>query len=265
MPELPDVEIYKRYLESTSLHQEIQRTVVRDERLLKGTSPETLQKRAKGKSLNATRRHGKYLFVSLDPSSAWVVFHFGMTGDLKYTQGHSDEDYARVIFEFTNGHRLLFRDSRRLGAVIPVDDPESFIAQKKLGPDALAIEKADFDQMLSKSRGALKPLFMDQSAIAGIGNLYTDEILFQSHLHPGIRADKLEAEERTRLYENMKSVLRTAIEKNADPKQFPESYLIPRRRTKLSCPRCGTKIERLPFEGRSAYFCPQCQKNQNEE
>jgi formamidopyrimidine-DNA glycosylase len=229
MPELPDVEVYRRYLDATSLHQKIRSATVIDSRMLKGISSRELQARTKGRFLDSTRRHGKYLFAPLDRGSGWLVFHFGMTGDLKYAKGGVHDRHARVILDFMNGYRLLYRDKRRFGEVRFAGDADSFIRGKGLGPDAIDIGRGAFDRLLARSRGSIKPLLMNQKAIAGIGNIYSDEMLFQSNIHPASRAKGLGEEQTARLYRSMLFVLKTAVRKHADSKRFPASYLIHQR------------------------------------
>lgn len=260
MPELPDVEVYRRCLDATSLHQKIISTTVTDSRMLKGISRRDLQARTKGRHLGSTRRHGKYLFAALDRGRDSLVFHFGMTGNLEYAKGSGQDRYARVIFGFANGYCLLYRSKRRLGEVRVVDDADSFIRVKGLGPDALEMGRDAFDRMLAARRGSIKSLLMNQKAIAGIGNVYSDEMLFQSGIHPASRANGLGEEQAAGLYRSMRLVLREAVRKHADPNLFPASYFIPSRIEGGPCPRCGSKIRKIKISGRSGYFCPQCQK-----
>lgn len=258
MPELPDVEIYKDYFDRTSLHQPIVDTVTRDARILAGISPDELDARLKRHSFERTTRHGKYLFAALD-RGGWLAMHFGMTGDLYYSADHDAVNFGVVYFNFTNNHRLVYRSKRLLGRILFTEEPESFIREKKLGPDALQIEHGRFQELLSNSRKkTIKGFLMDQNIIAGIGNVYSDEILFHAGIHPLSRSEAVR-QRAGELFRNMRSVLTAAVRNKADPKRMP-NFLLLHRHAGTSCPRCGGTIEHMTIAGRSSYFCPSCQK-----
>jgi formamidopyrimidine-DNA glycosylase len=136
---------------------------------------------------------------------------------------------------------------------------EGYLQQLKLGPDAWSVKRGTFNDIMKKAAGALKPFLMNQKNIAGLGNIYVDEILFHAGLHPTGKAQNLTAQERDDLYSTMQSVLRTAVHCHADPDSFPDSYLLPRREKNAECPRCGNTIQKISVGGRSAYVCPSCQ------
>lgn len=262
MPELPDVQVLKEYVDATSLHQEIEAVEVRSQQMLVGVDAPQLKKRLRGRTFKGTDRHGKVLFVELDDGS-WLVLHFGMTGDLKYFKDVEDEpEYDQILFQFANGYHLAYIMPRKLGKVRLVSSPEDLIQEKELGPDVLA---GDFDfetfrQILEGRRGMIKSRLMDQQLMAGIGNVYSDEILFQAGIHPRTQVAQLDADELRRVFDCLKEVLRVAIEHRANPEQFPDGYLTPYRHTDHDCPRCGGPIERVEVAGRAGYFCPRCQK-----
>ncbi len=260
MPELPDVEVMKRYLDSTALHEEIESITVESSQVLEPSSG-TLEDRLVGRSLESTRRHGKYLFAEVG-GDGWLVLHFGMTGGLKYykVEEHAPE-YDRLLLNFANGYHLAYTSQRKLGEVDVVDDVEDFVAEKGLGPDAMAedFDFAAFEEAISGSRAMAKSFLMDQEVVAGIGNVYADEILFQAGIHPRRSIDALDGEERRELFDALKEVLATAIEHQADPETFPDDYIVPRREEGADCPRCEGQVERVEVSGRSAYYCPRCQ------
>jgi formamidopyrimidine-DNA glycosylase len=136
MPELPEVENFKRYFDMTSLHQRIMGIDVRDAYVLKGISPRELSRRLKGRRFKASRRHGKHLFVRAD-KDLWLRLHFGMTASLHYFK--NDENVprdARVLFSFTNNRRLAFEDQRKFGEVGLLTDVDEFLQDRALGRDA---------------------------------------------------------------------------------------------------------------------------------
>lgn len=262
MPELPDVEVEKQYLNATALHKEIEHVEVRSQQMLEGIDAQELDEALCNHCFTETRRHGKYLLVRLD-QDGWLVLHFGMTGSLKYFKvEEKTPEYAQILFQFANGYRLAYVMARKLGHVFLVDRPKQLIEQKELGPDVLAddFDFAHFRQILDEHRGMIKPRLMDQQVMAGIGNVYSDEILFQARVHPRAKLSDLDDDALKCIYDCMQEVLRAAIEHDADPGQFPDSYLIPHRGTDGKCPKCGGQIERVEVAGRTGYFCPECQK-----
>jgi formamidopyrimidine-DNA glycosylase len=262
MPELPDVELFKRHLDATCLGRTIRQVIVNDARILSGVSAAELAHHLTGARLSRSRRHGKYLLAGLEPK-VWLIMHFGMNGSLKhFAEGEEDPPYDRVRLDFADGHHLAYVNPRLLGQVGLTGDPDSFIAEEGLGPDALdeRFDFAAFEQLVSGRRRDVKSLLMDQTAIAGIGNIYSDEILFQAGLHPQTRCDRLDAEAQRRLFRAIKDVLQTALgvgagaERLAD--KLPGSFLIPHRRKGGRCPHCGGELATAKFSGRTAYYCP---------
>lgn len=261
LPELPDVEVFKRRLVEGALDRRIDTVAVRNRRVLAGLSPGRLQAGLAGHRFRAARRHGKHLFAQID-AGWWLALHFGMTGEIKcFTGDDPAPNYDRLRIDFVNGTHLAYYDPRLLGRLRLIDDPDRFIADKPLGPDALdpAFDYRAFAAILDKARGGIKALLMDQTLIAGIGNIYSDEILFQARIHPQTKVSSLDGGERRAVYRAMKAVLKKAIARGADPDKLPADYLIPHRRAGAVCPRCGGRVARLSLGGRSSYFCPRCQ------
>jgi formamidopyrimidine-DNA glycosylase len=260
MPELPDVQVYKEYLDSTSLHHEVIRVDVSDDRILEGTSKRGLTRVVKGRAFQSARRHGKHLFVLLDQGE-WLHVHFGMTGRLLYyKKGDKEPNHARVIFGFANGYHLAVVSQRLFGNLGLVNDPESFISEQKLGPDALDISQEKYVEILSDRRGFIKGALMNQSVIAGIGNIYSDEILFQARLLPDRRVGDLDASMLGDLWRTGRDVLKAAIEARADVDRMPSDWLLPHRSEGEKCPACGGKVSSKKVSGRRAYFCTNCQE-----
>jgi formamidopyrimidine-DNA glycosylase len=260
MPELPDVETYKRYLDATSLHKKIRRAEVTDSRILQGVSARRLAGELKGRRLGPSRRHGKYLFVRFAPSR-WLVLHFGMTGDLSYyKEGRDAPEHARLVLAFSNGYRLAYISQRLLGKVALAGDPGEYIEGKGLGPDALALDLRGFREALGKRAGA-KSALMNQRRIAGIGNVYSDEVLYLAGVHPRKAAGSLTGEQTRELHRAMRHVLETAVRKKADPERMPRGWLLHLRGVEGGkCPRCGGQIRSVKAAGRTAWYCPSHQR-----
>lgn len=259
MPELPDVETYKRYLDATALHQPIAGIRVGAPRLLHGITPQALGRRLHGQAMESTRRHGKYLFARID-EAGWLVLHFGMTGRLRYAKssGRLPAD-AELLLRFENGAGLAYIAPRKLGRIDWTEAPDGYAASRRLGPDALSLDCASLRERARGRRGGVKSWLMDQAALAGIGNVYSDEILFQAGIHPRRAVAELADAQLRALYRALRRVLRGAIDAKADPLGMPRSFLLPERHADGHCPRCGGPVAKTRGAGRTAWFCPRCQ------
>jgi len=260
MPELPEVETFKQYLDITSLHQQITAVEVRDGYVLKGVSARELTRRLKGRRFESSHRHGKHLFV-LAGDKLWLRLHFGMTGSLEYLK--RDEvlpKAARVIFRFAGNCRLAFDDQRKFGEIELIQDLDEFLQIRRLGPDALAISLSQFKAIVGKHRGAVKAILLNQQLIAGIGNLYADEILFRARTHPATEAARVSDKNLTRLFRALRHVLEKAIALKTDFNRLPKSWLLTHRGKRGRCPRCGRALKSATIGGRTSWFCAHCQK-----
>ncbi len=259
MPELPDVEMLRRYIEDTSLDQKIVEVNAQHIRLLRVDEP-VLSEALNGSSFKRCTRYGKLAFLATDRGSA-LVLHFGMTGNLHYLQQNEPEpDYTCLLVSFENGNSLSYTSTRKLGRIDLTYDIAGYIIQNHLGPDALTVNKKQFKSIIGKSTASIKSVLMDQSKIAGIGNIYSDEILFQAHIHPKKKTSELNDDALGMLYRKMEHVLQIAIDRQADSKSFPDSWIIHRRMEGENCPVCGGKVAKLKISGRTSYFCSACQK-----
>lgn len=262
MPELPDVEVFRKYMDSTALHQEIDDVEVSEaERILKETTPEDLKEQLVGREFTTTTRHGKHLFAEFT-DGGWVMMHFGMTGFLKYFKNEEEAPgHVRVLYKFTNGYSLAYDCQRKLGQLKLVERPEVFAEESGLGPDVLS-DEFDFDtfqKLLEDSRAMIKSSLMNQELMAGIGNVYSDEILFKAGVHPKAKAKDLPEEVLRKIYSALQDVLQEAIDSEVDPERMPSHFLLTYREEGEKCPQCGEEIEKIKVSGRSSYVCPSCQ------
>jgi formamidopyrimidine-DNA glycosylase len=278
MPELPEVETFKRFIDNHALKKPIEQVQVFKEKILSGVTTTELQQAVEHHQFSHTLRHGKYLFVEVTPKqtktstkpSGWVLLHFGMTGYLSYwdkqktlvnaygdpTRPHA---HIRVQFDFKDDSHLAFHEQRMFGYIALISDPQTYIKEKKLGPDALAMDEQTFLERLKQRKGQMKPILMDQTFVAGIGNVYADEMLFQCHIHPQKTNSELNTKERKHLFQQMRDVLQNTVHYRADRDQLPRDYLLHHRRPKGRCPRDKTPLESKSVGGRTTYFCPVCQ------
>ena len=248
------------YAESTSLHKKIDSVTVRNSRVIRGLSHKDLEQTLTGHAFNKTYRYGKNLFLGLDHGK-WLTMHFGMTGFLKYYKNDEEKPpHERVAIHFENGYTLAFDCLRMLGRINLTDDPEDYIQNKHLGPDALEIDQETFiDKIKSKKRSNLKATLMKQELISGIGNVYSDEILFQAGLNPKKTASELDDETLVRLFHVTHDVLEKAVTSETNHEDMPETFLLLNRKKGKACPKGNGKIQTMKVAGRTAYYCDSCQ------
>jgi formamidopyrimidine-DNA glycosylase len=257
MPELPEVETIRREVAARVTGSRI--SGIAGSRPTVDLLDPVFQSATRGHCITGTSRHGKYLFAALD-SGLVMVFHFGMTGGLMYL-GPDDPDppYCRAAISFHDRSRLVFTDPRRFGRISIATDKASFLAEKRIGPDALSLKKDMMRRIIGKSRRGIKVLLLDQHQVAGIGNIYADEILFQSRIHPLRNTADISTRELNDLHRSIRSVLEKAISLAADFDRYPGTWLIPHRAPGQDCPLCGGRVDRVMVAGRYAYYCPSCQ------
>ena len=211
-------------------------------------------------------RLGKYLIFRLDlngKQTCFLIVHLRMTGRL-YLVPHNEaiERHTRFVVMLENGYALRFDDPRKFGRVWMVDDPALVIGA--LGPDALTVECADFVTRLAKHRRRIKPLLLDQACVAGIGNIYADETLFRSGIHPLAIAAELPVAAMQRLHAAIVSVLEEAVDANGaniDGVFKAGSFVVSvYGREGAPCRVCGTAISKIRVGQRGTHFCRECQK-----
>lgn len=262
MPELPEVEVRLRYLRLMALGRRIERVTVTAPGMIKSSGAAAFVRGLRGRLLAEASRRGKYLIVKLDDGRS-LILHFGMGGDLHYYDNPTHKpDYTRIEFLLDGGARLAFTCPRKICRVMLVDDPSTVPALRNMGPEPLdrVFSLARFDRLIAESpRRQIKPLLMDQSKIAGVGNIYADQILFEAAVRPDRRASSLGEEEIRRIHRQTRRVLRRAIPIAAE-EDFPRDFLVSLNSGGASCKRCRHGIERKTIGGRTAYFCPGCQK-----
>jgi formamidopyrimidine-DNA glycosylase len=186
-----------------------------------------------------------------------------MSGDLAYFHDPAPPPrFARVVFNFPAGAHLAFEDMRLFGVVDLTPDPDDYIRDHRLGPDPLdpSFSTRTFRKITERRRGAIKALLMSQDVIAGVGNLYADETLYQSSIHPRRSVDRLRSEEIDAIFRNLRRILRTVIARKAHYEDYPARYLIHHREEGARCPRCGGEIRRTVVFGRTTYFCGKHQR-----
>ncbi len=224
--------------------------------------PDRFARALRGRTVQEVDRRGKYLLLRLDRGLVLVI-HLRMTGDLVITSRRRPlHPHTRVVLGL-DGPDLRFEDQRRFGHMdlLPASGVGHFPPLQRIGAEPLdgSFTASRFRAILKRRRGALKPLLLRQEVVAGIGNLYADEILFQARLHPGRRVESLGPAEVRRLYLATRQVLRRAVRGLARPGE-PVGALLAVREEGGACPRCGRHLTATRMGGRATYFCPACQR-----
>lgn len=274
MPELPEVETVVRDLRPHLIGRKIIDARVRWKKAIAAPSAREFARALCGCKITAITRRAKYLIFHLAKPKQkifWLV-HLRMTGGFYLDAPKTRRDkHMHVILKLSDGYELRFRDPRKFGRMWLVDDPAQVV--DKLGPEPLEISAREFHALFAKRRGNLKPLLLDQTFLAGIGNIYADESLWYARLHPLRRAEALTPAERARLYRAIRHVLRRAIavggtsidvmykRVNGMSGGFQNS-LRAFDREERPCRRCGTPIVKTIVGQRGTHFCPTCQRGE---
>ena len=266
MPELPEVETIRRALQPALVGAHIESITLPDPTIA-GPSSTTALQSVIGQRVDAVCRRGKHLILSLEDRRG-IILHLRMTGALLLQEPERDAR-VRAVLSFSNGERLLFNDTRRLGTLRIVDDVAGLM--RHMGPEPLGDEFTAqvLTDRLSGRRMPIKAALLDQHIIAGIGNMYADEALFQSSINPLVPAGELLPEQYQRLRDAIRDVLHRAVENhgasvstywlpNGAKGSAHEAFCVAHK-LGAPCPRCGTPIARIMVRKRGAYFCPQCQ------
>lgn len=261
MPELPEVELFTRYFAKHALRQPVARVRVLDERILGEIRADAFARKLRHREFTQVHRHGKHLFA--DAGTVWLHLHFGMTGDLAYYREASEQPrFARVVFDFANGAHLAYDDMRLFGVVDLTPNPETFIEERSLGADPLdpKFTLAAFRGLLEGRRGAIKSLLMTQEIIAGVGNLYADEVLYETSIDPRRPVDRIADGEVRQLHTALRRLLRDTIARKDRGADYPRKSLILHREEGERCPLCGGEIRKTVVFGRTTYYCGKHQK-----
>ncbi len=270
MPELPEVENYKRDLAELLVGRPFTGVHVDWPNQIEVPAVAELKRRLPGQIVTAVSRRGKFLQIHMSQGDTLLI-HLRMSGRLYVEPASTPRDpHVHVAFELDSDDELRFYDPRKFGRVYLVDDPVTVVGE--LGPEPL---EADFTverfaELLAGRRGRIKPLLLNQQFLAGLGNIYTDEALYAAGLHPLRTADTLDPDEIARLHQAIRSTLRRAIghrgtsfswvyrDAYGEPGSFQEQLQVYGREGE-PCPRCGTPIERIIVGQRGTHLCPNCQ------
>ena len=274
MPELPEVETVKNTLKKQVLNKTIEITNIYWDNIIAYPTVKEFKEKLKKQTINDIKRRGKWLMFELD--DFFLLSHLRMEGKY-FIRNNNDErnKHEHVVFTFTDNSELRYHDTRKFGKMYLLDKDKAF-ESKPL--NELGLEPWDENLTVEYLRKKLnkKPIkteLLDQSIIVGIGNIYVDEVLFLSKIHPLVSARNLKDQDLQNIIENTKKVLEKAIELGGTTVKsytssegvhgkFQNELLV---HTKEECPVCNKKIEKIKVGGRGTYYCPNCQKEEKNE
>lgn len=272
MPELPEVETIARGLEPRLRGRTVAAFELLHLPLLRRGGPKALAA-LRGRRILGVRRRGKMLLFELDGQRT-LVFHLKMTGQFLFAPSSAPRDkHTRLVLRFSDGRdELRFHDIRKFGFLLCVEgDPACACGElAALGPEPLEVPFSEFAAPFKRRKARIKALLLDQTAIAGIGNIYADEMLFDAGIHPKKTASLLSRAAVARLHASMRKILTQAIAdggstlqdfRDADGREgsYQDSHKVYGRAGE-PCPACGSAIRRIIVAGRSTHFCPECQR-----
>ena len=274
MPELPEVETVRRIIEPQVVGQRIQSVRVLNDQIIAHPTPDEFTQRLQGRTITSMGRRGKFLLFNLDNGDQ-LYLHLRMTGQLLVTpQDYPHEKHTHFMADLSGGKQIRFVDVRRFGRFwyFEKDEPDTVTGIDKLGlePDDPGLTAEYLTEKLGKRKKAIKEALLDQSIVAGIGNIYADEILFACGIHPEKKCSDLTRGEMILLAELIPEEIAYYTDKN---KTTPEEYLTGAGQDYQNtpylhvyghagkpCPVCGAILEKTTIGGRTSVYCPKCQR-----
>ena len=249
MPELPEAERARREIEKV-LGREIVAVDDTDTYVCRPHAPGDICAALLGRSLVSANRRGKFLWAETSGDGPDLGLHLGMSGSIVIDGGPSPNNWDRFTLEFAGGGRMALRDKRRLGRAVIEPD------YSHVGPDAGELDLPAFRERVGRGNVAIKAKLLDQGALAGVGNLLADEVLWQAGISPRAIAAELSRPRLNRLYDALQQGIADAIERGG----VHTGEIIEHRRPGATCPRDGTGMTRATIGGRTTWWCPRCQR-----
>lgn len=272
MPEMPEVETVRRILKGKVVGKTISKVIIKDPIIIKEISPIEFADKLHGKTIEAMDRYGKYLFFKLGDIT--LVSHLRMEGKFFTYEQHEMEKHDHIGFEFTDGTLLVYNDTRKFGTMHIMETDKLFMhpALSKLGIEPMSPDLTA-KYLQSKAQGktkTIKEFLLDQTVICGLGNIYVDEVLFLSKIHPKTSVANIKPREFQAIVDNTNHVIAKAIDEGGTTvKSFMASneahglfqhQLNVYARNGEPCVVCGTPIEKIKIGGRGTHFCKKCQR-----
>lgn len=249
MPELPEAERARQTLE-TVIGRRVERVDDHDTYVTRPHMPGELAGALTGHRVSSVHRRGKFLWLETDGGEGPTLgLHLGMTGRIVLADVEPHPLHDRFTVEFEDGSRFALRDKRRLGRAVLNPD------YSHVGPDAAEVDRATFRRVIGAGRAPIKARLLDQGAIAGVGNLLADQVLWQARIAPARLTGSLSLQDLDRLRREVRSAVRQAIRRGG----AHTGDFIAHRVPEGICPRCGTPVSHARIGGRATYWCPNCQ------
>lgn len=270
MPELPEVETVKHHLHTSVKGKTIKDVEVRVDRIIRTPKDVTaFQTAVNGSVILAIERRGKHLIFVLN--NGFIVSHLRMEGKYQLAKTNDSRNkHDHVIFHFTDGTELRYNDVRKFGTLDFVKQPEDVKSVKELGlePDDVKLTADYLQHQFRQKKTTVKNALLNQSIVAGLGNIYVDEVCFAAMVHPKRLVNTLSTEECLRLCNEIKRIIALAIKQGGSSvrtydsmgskgsmQDFHQVY----NKKEYPCTRCNTPIEKIKLHGRGTHFCPKCQ------
>jgi formamidopyrimidine-DNA glycosylase len=258
VPELPDVEGFRRTFAEHAAGKTLRAVRWIDSTMLRGTTPARLARGLRGARFSEPERQGK-LLICFTEGPAVLLLHFGMTGTFVWNADRNRHPHDRLALEFDDG-RLRYRNMRKFGGIwLARTESELARLRTRLGPDWLSVSLSQFEEIVESRSATIKAVLLDQSVAAGLGNLLADEGLWQARIDPARPASSLDASDRRALYRKIQNVLRESIPYGLVPAK--QTWLTGARSSRdAACPRCGERLRRRQVAGRTTFSCPREQR-----
>lgn len=273
MPELPEVETVRRLLEKKIIGKSIKDIKINFPKIIANLSFQKFIGRVRERKILFLSRRGKFLIFHLSGGKI-LISHLRMTGQWLVVKPAADSKFIHLVFYLSNGHKLVYSDIRKFGRIWLIDKKElpKFKPLLKLGPEPMSAEfsLADFRKRLRKYKTRIKTVLLNQELVAGLGNIYADEVLFLAGVRPTRKANNLTRTEISKIYEAIKDIIPLAIRHkgttvvnyttpDGGSGGFQEKLKVYGRKGQ-ECPRCGREIRRIVLGGRGTHYCPKCQR-----
>ncbi|MFT7121641.1 MAG: formamidopyrimidine-DNA glycosylase [Neolewinella sp.] len=261
MPELPEVHNFKQYFDAAATNQTVDKLVVHDDKIIRNMNGASFADAMAGRTIKSSIRRGKYLFAQLDNGHD-VLLHFGMNGDLNLYQ---EEEYRgrfeRFAFHFRDGNILGFDDSRKFARILYLEDREAYIKEIGLGPDALDLEEDYLLNKMANRKTTIKGFLLNQKVVAGLGNLYVDDLCYQLRIHPATRVCDLTDGLKSNIYHKIIEMMTFATQNAPYYRDYPEKWFWHTWRTEgQPDPETGGEVKVIKVAGRTTYFVEGRQK-----
>ncbi len=273
MPEMPEVETVRKILSEKVVGSKIEKVIVKDEVIIKDISPYQFANEVANRTINEINRYGKYLFFDLGEIT--MISHLRMEGKyFTYDLNYQLTKHDHIAFKLDNDTLLVYNDTRKFGTMqlVASDKLYAHKAIAKLGKEPLS-EELTWQYIQKSAKGktkTVKEFLLDQTIVCGLGNIYVDEVLFMSKIHPKMSVANLKPRHFKSIVENINIVIAKAIaEGGTTVKSFMASNeahglfqhsLNVYGKKGQNCPNCQTTIEKIKVGGRGTHFCPKCQR-----